>query len=735
MVPEGVAVLDRLAGLTTRRPWRIVAAALLFFIVAAILGGSVTKRMGPYGAEDNRSESVRADHLLRDAGYRPADTTMLIRRVDLRQSARDRARVARIRRQVLARPGIKSVTGFAQTGSPAFISRDGDATLLAVAMESTDDKQQQEVALRLSEALEQEPGVLVGGIPMVNEQLNAQTESDLQKAEILVFPVLLLLSLLFFRGLVAALLPLMVGAFAIVGTFLGLRIATELGSVSFFALNLTTGLGLGLAIDYSLFIVSRYREEIARTGPGLEALRRTLATAGRSVIFSALTVAASMAALLTFPQRFLYSMGLGGVLVSLLAATVALTLLPAVLTLLGERVNSLSPRFLQRRASRESSSRETGFWYRLSRFVMARPWPVAIIATAILVIVALPSFRAETVAVDATSLPAGQSSRVVQETVARDFPGGADETVHLAVEGDGQAAGKVAARARRLDGVKAVAPPSRVGPGLQLVDVQVSSGYMDPATKRAVDRLRQVRAPADAEVLVTGGTARFTDFQKSLVRHLPLALVIIVGISLVVLFMLTGSVILPLKSLLMNVLTLGAVFGILVLVFEDGHLSGLLDFESAGGLDQSTPILILAITFGLSTDYAVFLLSRIKEAWDSGLPNDEAVAVGLERTGRIVTAAALLFAIAVGAFAISQVVFIKMMGVGTALAVLIDATIIRALLVPSLMELLGKRNWWAPGPLRRFHRRFGFSDTGAPPAAGPDTANATAGDVNDNSGR
>lgn len=705
-------MLDRLAGLATRRPWRIVAVAAVFLAVAAALGGSVAKRMGPYGAEDSRSESVRADHLLRDAGYRPADTTVLVTGVDVKRSVRDRARVERIRRQVLDQPGIESAIGFAQTGSPAFVSRDGDATFLAVAMQSTDDKRQQRVALELSKALEGEPGVLVGGLPMVNEQMNAQTDRDLKRAEILVFPVLLLLSLLFFRSLVAALLPLMVGAFAIAGTFLGLRIATEIGSISFFALNLTTGLGLGLAIDYSLFIVSRYREEIARSGPGLAALRRTMSTAGRSVMFSALTVAASMAALLTFPQRFLYSMGLGGVLVSLLAAVIALTLLPAVLTLLGHRVNALAPRFLQRRISREASAREEGFWYRLSRFVMVRPWPIAILAATLLVVVALPAFRAGTVAVDASALPKGESSRTVQETIERDFPGGADETIRLVVEGGPAEAREVATRAAETRGVTSAEPPRRIAAGLQLVNVRAGSGYMDPATERTVERLRDLPAPAGTEVLVTGGTAKFTDFQESLVRHLPLALLVIVGVSLVVLFLLTGSVILPVKSLLMNVLTLGAVFGILVLVFEDGHLSGLLAFESAGGLDQSTPILILAITFGLSTDYAVFLLSRIKEARDSGLPNREAVAAGLERTGRIVTAAALLFAIAVGAFAISKIVFIKMMGVGTALAVLIDATIIRALLVPSLMELLGDRNWWAPGPLRRFHRRFGFSETG-----------------------
>ena len=265
-----------------------------------------------------------------------------------------------------------------------------------------------------------------------------------------------------------------------------------------------------------------------------------------------------------------------------------------------------------------------------------------------------------------------------------------------------------------IDDVVFVSPPERMADGLYLLQARSEGGYMEEPTKRAVDEIRSLPAPPGGEVKVTGGTALFLDFQQSLLDHLPYALLIIVLATLVILFMFTGSVVLPVKSLLMNVLNLGAVFGLITLIFQDGNLSGLLDFETPGGIDQSTPILILAITFGLSTDYAVFLLSRIKEARDSGIPDSEAVAVGLERTGRIVTAAAFLFALAVGAFAMGEIVFVKELGVGTALAVLIDATIIRALLVPSLMELLGSRNWWAPKPLRRFHDRWGISEAEAP---------------------
>ncbi|MGK2955110.1 MAG: MMPL family transporter [Solirubrobacterales bacterium] len=712
-------MFDTLARVADTRARRIGLIAILFFVVAAALGGSVADKLGPYGAEDGHTESVQADNMLEEAGIRPADTTVLISGVDLRGSAKDRAEVESIRREILAKSEVKDAVGFSQTKSPTFVSKDGTSTLIAVSLEPTGDKERQAAAADLAELLEEHENVIVGGLPLANEQVNVQVEKDLRRGELLVFPLLLLLSLLFFRSLVAAVLPLMVGALAIVGTFLGLSLASEVGSVSIFALNLTTGLGLGLAIDYSLFIVSRYREEIAVSGPGIQAMKRTLNTAGRTVFFSSMTVAASMAALLIFPQRFLYSMGLGGVLVSILSAVVALTVLPAVLTLLGSRVNSLSPKFLQRREKQEASSSPEGFWYRLSRFVMKRPGPIAVITTLFLILLALPAFGMKFVAIDAELLPPGTSSRVVQETLENDFPGGNSERVRVVVQGDPETVEKLSRQIEDTINVASVNPPQPLPGRITLIEVITRAGYMDGPTQDMVDELRDQPVPPGTEVQVSGDTALFVDFQSSLKQHFPIALSIIVIATLLILFLFTGSVVLPFKSLLMNVLNLGAVFGLLTLIFQDGNLSGVLDFETPGGIDQSTPILILAITFGLSTDYAVFLLSRIKEARDSGNSDSESVAVGLERTGRIVTAAALLFALAVGAFAAGEIVFVKELGVGTALSVLIDATIIRALLVPSLMELLGSRNWWAPAPLRRFHDRWGVSEgeaTTPPPA-------------------
>jgi uncharacterized membrane protein YdfJ with MMPL/SSD domain len=614
----------------------------------------------------------------------------------------DQQRLRELSRELSADPDVESVASLANTGSRDFVSRDGESTYLAVALRPVEDDEVQDAADRIVESLEDEPGVKVGGPAVAVSQVNEQVEKDLRTAELYAFPLLFLLSLLFFRSLVAALLPLLIGALAIVGTFLMLRVASELTSVSIFALNLVTGLGLGLAIDYSLFIVSRYREEMARSGPGFEAMRRTLTTAGRSVLYSSLTVAGAVAALAVFPQRFLYSMGIGGFFVALIAAAIALVVLPAVLILLGHRVNALTPAFLARRAERDARPMQAGFWYRLSRLVMRFPGRIAITTAALLIVLGLPFLGISFTSVDAQVLPESTSARQVDDVLRSDFPPFRDTPVTLAVRGDPE---PVARAAADLPGAAAVGEPRRLRGGNYAISVVSRAPPLDERSQDLVRDLRDL--PGDA--LVTGTTAGFIDLQDSLVDHLPLVLAIVVAVTLIVLFVMTGSVILPIKQVVMNVLGLSAVFGLLVLVFQDGRLEGLLGYTSQGGLESTQPLLLFAVVFGLSTDYGVFLLSRIKEARDGGHSDSESVAIGLERTGRIVTAAALLFCIAIGAFVTSQIIFIKELGLGTALAVLIDATIIRALLVPSLMQLLGKWNWWAPAPLARLHARLRFA--------------------------
>ena len=713
-------MFDHLARLADRRARRVALLALAFFLLAGVLGGTVADRLDPYGADDPDTESVQIAERLDEAGYEATSLIVLFEDAPV-GAASTRERVRDVQRDLMHRPDVASVMSFYDTRSEDFVSFDRDATYLAVALKTDDDKVLHDIAESVEEELASVPGVTVGGPAMATAEVNEQVESDLRKAEMLVFPLLFLLSFLFFRSLVAALLPLMIGALAIVGTFLMLRLASELGSISIFALNLTTGLGLGLAIDYSLFIVSRYREEIAKSGPGLDAMKRTLATAGRTVFFSSLTVAAALASLIVFPQRFLYSMGIGGALVAIIAAAVALVVLPAVLTLLGERVNSLSPRFLRRRAEADSRPDSTGFWYRLSRFVMRRPVPIATLSALFLIVLGLPFFGIKFTSADPQILPGEASAKQVDDTIRAEFPPYRDTPVTVVVEGGGAAEARaVRADVRRVDGLLAVKQPQPVGGGLTVIQAISNGSYVAETSRGAVDDIRALETPAGTDVSVTGASADFVDFQSSLKHHIPSALGIVIGATLVILFLFTGSVVLPVKALIMNFLNLSAVFGILVLVFQDGRLEGLLDYSSQGAIEQSMPILLFALAFGLSTDYAVFLLSRIKEARDAGASDNESVAIGLERTGRIVTAAAFLFAIAIGAFATSEIIFIKQNGIGTALAVLIDATIIRALLVPSLMELLGKWNWWAPGPLRRLHERFGLSEGGSaePPDKG-----------------
>ena len=710
-------MFDSLARLADGHARRVALIALAFFLLAAAVGGSVASRLDPYGADDPSTETVKARERLEDAGLRVPAVIGVVQNAPVAKPS-SRARVEALENQVRERADVASVTGYYDTHSPAFVSHDGDSTYFAIALKATDNKQVQETGKDIAAELSAHPGVLAGGFAVAQEQVNKQVESDLRMAEMLAFPLLFLLSLLFFRSLVASVLPLMIGGLAIVGTFLILRIASELGSISIFALNLTTALGLGLSIDYSLFIVSRYREEIAKDGPGPAAMRRVLATSGRTVFFSSLTVSAALASLLVFPQTFLYSMGLGGALVALFTALISLTVLPAVLTLLGNRVNAGAPRFLQRRAEADARPDESGFWYRLSRFVMRRPVPVATLSALLLIVLGLPFFGIKFNTVDPTVLPDSASAKQAYEVVSNEFPPYHDTPIWVDVEGGGpQAAALVAARARRVPGVAEVLPPQRLGRDVTALQVISANPFVSTPSQDTVRRIRDLAAPAGTTVLVGGATADFVDLQSSLASHLPIALAIVIVATLVILFLMTGSVILPIKSLIMNFLNLSAVFGLLVLIFQDGRLEGFLDYSSPGAIEQTMPILLFAVAFGLSTDYAVFLLSRIKEARDHGASDSECVAIGLERTGRIVTAAALLFAVAMGAFATSQIIFIKENGVGTALAVLIDASIVRALLVPSLMELLGKWNWWAPAPLRRLHDRFGISEHGAPGAA------------------
>ncbi|HEX6492260.1 MAG TPA: MMPL family transporter, partial [Candidatus Dormibacteraeota bacterium] len=529
--------------------------------------------------------------------------------------------------------------------------------------------------------------------------------------------------LLVFGGVVAVGLPLAVGIVAVLGTLAVLRLLAAVTTVSTFALNLTTAMGLALAIDYSLFVVSRFREEMRAGRDPRTAVMRTVQTAGRTVVFSALTVAASLAALLVFPLDFLRSFAYAGIGVVALAAVGATLVLPAVLSLLGPRVERW--RLFQPRI-RELHD---GFWYRRARGVMRHPLPVIVAVVGLLVVLGLPFQRIQLGLSDARVLPTGTPVRAVDDALRANFSG--DEVAALSVVAPGvdPSAGRTAidgyaTALSRLGGVARVdALTGSYRSGLRIAaPTPLSARFasaratwlsvvpdVDPLSPAAEALVAAIRAtPAPVAVLVGGPSAQLVDTRSAILGRLPVALILVGATTFVVLFLMVGSLLVPLKALALNVLSLSATFGALVWVFQDGHLSGFLRFTPTGSISVVIPMLMFCIAFGLSMDYEVFLLSRIKEEYDAGVENDEAVAAGLERTGRIVTAAAVLLAFVYVAFATSGVTVVKLLGLGLALAVLVDAFLIRLTLVPALMRVAGRANWWAPRALRRLHLRVGI---------------------------
>jgi uncharacterized membrane protein YdfJ with MMPL/SSD domain len=672
--------MRRLAGIVTRAPRRVLAVAAALAVVGAAFGLETPGLLGR-GSNDfaaHGSESLRVDGAIERASGRSAAPQVLV--------LVDRPTAARLRRVHAAVASEGAFVGQGELGS-----LDGRSVLVyAYGRADRSARDWREAAQRVERRLPADTAM--GGTALATRQVNERIQRDLTRAEKIAFPLLFLLALWVFRSVVAALLPLVTGALTILGGLLVLRLLDVLTPVSTYALNIVTGTGLGLGIDYSLLLVSRYREELARLGPGPAAVRETLATAGRTVAFSAVTVAAAIATLVVFPLGFLRSMGIAGALVAPIAGLVSLTVLPALFMLLGTRVNALAPARWRRTA--EATARgERGAWYRLAHAIMRRPLPVALGAATLLVVLGLPFLHVRFTGVDATVLPRGDSSRVVEEALRRDFPPQARSTAYALVPTARAAA--YAARAGRLPEAALVLPLERIGGGRTLIRVSSAAPFLDRRSQSLVEELRRLDAP------VGGSTAAFLDQRHAIGSRIPLALGILCAVTFGLLYAATRSLVLPVKALLMNALTITAAFGVLVAIFQDGRLERLLDYSSQGALELTQPVVLFAIAFGLSTDYGIFLLTRIREAWLGGAGNREAVAIGLERTGRIVTAAALLFCIAVGAFATSKIVIVKEVGIGIAVAVLIDASIVRALLVPSLMALLGRWNWWpAPRPPR-----------------------------------
>ncbi|MCU1502805.1 MAG: Integral rane protein, partial [Ilumatobacteraceae bacterium] len=643
--------------------------------------------------------------------------------------------------------GVSQVASYWSLGeAPAMRSLDGTKALIVARIDGGDD----EVDARLTSLTAELGGdqgavtVTIGGRAAVDADLSNQIGGDLAVAESIAVPITLVLLVLVFGGLIAAGLPLVVALISVAGTFLSLFVIGSLTDVSIYSINLTTALGLGLSIDYSLFIVNRFREELARGTSPRDAVVRTVETAGRTVAFSAFTVAASLVALLIFPLYFLRSFAYAGISVVLIAAAGAVVSLPALLAVLGHRVDALGVRRHARHG--HGGPLRDGFWQRLAQAVMRRPIPIAAGAIALLLVLGAPFLRVAFALPTAESLPKDSPARRFDDRLATEFAADSSESFAIVVPQLDNATGSAALDAyaqqvSALDDVTqvdtltgtyrdgaSVAPASArnaayaAGSRGAYLAVTPAVEQRSAAGELLVHRIRALHPPfADGvHALVEGSAAQLIDTKAAIADRLPYALGIIALITFVLLFLVFGSLLVPIKAIVLNLLSLTATFGAMVWIFQDGHGAGWLGFTATGSIDTSMPILMFCIAFGLSMDYEVFLLSRIKEEHDCTGDNTRAVAVGLERTGRIVTAAAALLAVTFLAFATSGVTFIKMFGLGLALAVVMDATIIRGLLVPAFMRLAGDANWWAPAWMRRIHARIGIRDDGPRrPSPGP----------------
>ena len=708
------SILSRLAELATRRARLVLPIAVVIAVVAAVLGAGVGNRLDPYDAGDPGSQSAEAvAEIERVSGMEPsAGLLALVRAPGGVYRPAIRAKVRRIERVMRADPAVGRASSYLDRDGRALVSRRGTMTVVAAQFRRATEKSHQDSAKALAARLQGISGVTLGGTDVSFAEGNQLVQQDLRRAELIALPILMVLLLLFFRGVVAALLPLMLGGMAILLTDFALRIASGLTSISVFTLSLVSALGLGLAIDYSLLIVSRFREELdARPDDVPAALRQTMLTAGRTVCFSSMTVAAALASLLVVPQPYFRSMGLGGALVVLMTSASALLVLPALLALLGHRVNALAPAWLQRSARASARPAREGYWYRLARAVMRRPVLVALAVSSLMIALALPFATIRLTSTGNNSLPRGASARDVNETMVHNFATVPSQTVPILTRGarPGQLS-RYRTQLGHLADVAAVTAPERLSRALSVLSVTPRTTALSPASQRLVGRIRTLRTPFSARS--SGQAATFLDLKSSLAEHLPIAIAVVIAVTMIAIFLLTGSLVLPLKTLVMNALTVGAAYGILVLVFQDGNLQGPLGYESVGAIDIAQPVVMLAVVLGLSTDYGVFLLDRICEGHRAGLDNQEAVALGLERTGRVITSAALLFCVAFGSVISSQIVEVKEVAFGTTAAILLDATLVRCLLVPALMRLLGDWNWWAPAFLRR------LAPTPQPSAAG-----------------
>jgi len=750
-------VLQRIALLAIAAPRRIIAIAALVMLACGIFGIPVAKSLSAGGFQDPTSESANATTQLVDK-FGQGDMQLLISVTDDNTAEGAQSPAASsvgkdIAAQLQASPYVAQVTS-AWTAPPpavpALISKDGKTGLIVAGITGGESGAQKHAKTLTDQLVHDRDGVTVraGGEAMTYVQINGQSEKDLLTMESIAIPLSFVVLVWVFGGLIAAALPLAVGGFAILGSMAVLRAITLVTDVSIFAMNLTVAMGLALSIDYTLLIISRYRDELADGADRDRALVRTMATAGRTVLFSAMTVALSMVAMVLFPMYFLKSFAYAGIAVVVFAAIAAIVVAPAAIALLGDRLDSLDARRLARWVFRRPDPVrkpiEQNFWYRSTKFVMRRAIPIGVAIIALLLVLGAPFLGIKWGFPDDRVLPQSLSARQVGDELRSDFAVDSARNVIVVIpdtagitptELDRYASAlsqvpevsSVSSSGGTFVGGRPAGPPSAatgLKDGGAFLTVGSTAPLFTDASETQLDRLRAVSPPAGQQVRLTGVAQINRDSSESITSRLPTVLGIIAAITFVLLFLLTGSVVLPLKALVLNVLSLTAAFGALVWIFQDGHL-GALGTTPTGTLVANMPVLLFCVAFGLSMDYEVFLVSRIREYWlkagaagpatkgraKTRADNDESVALGLARTGRVVTAAALLMAISFAALIAAQVAFMRMFGLGLTLAVLVDASLVRMLLVPAFMHVLGRWNWWAPKPLARLHERIGISES------------------------
>ncbi|QEV21778.1 MMPL family transporter [Streptomyces alboniger] len=698
----------------------------LLTLAAGAAGIGVFGQLKSGGFEDPTAPSSRAARLLdKEFGGTP-DLVLLVRpRAGTVDSPAVRAAGDDFTDRLSRRQGVQDVVSYWRTPAAALRAEDGSGALVLVQLAGDGEEVAERAAALIADHADADdkadadadgreegaPGraftVVAGGPSGLGHDISTQVAKDLGLAEGIAIPVTFALLVLVFRGLAPALVPLGIGVVAVLGTFAELHLLARVTDVSVFAINLTTALGLGLAIDYGLLMVSRYREQLAAGQDPREAVGQTVATAGRTIVFSAATVAAALAAPLVFPLAFLRSFAYAGLGVVATAALCALLVTPALLTVLGPR---LTPRSVR-------AGGGDRLWERIARTVLRHPLRTALPAFAVLVVAAAPLLGVRFGTPDERVMPENTPSRTVAAALRAEFPhGGGVDSLDVVVTG-GSAPSDVAAYARAVSevtGVDSIDHDTRTSPGSDLHHITVRTSH-PPASEEAahlVKRVRAVALPGPGEALVGGPAARAVDTKQAIGDRLPLALAMIATSTFVLLFLFTGSVTQPLRALLLNALGMGAILGTMVWIFQTGHFSGLLGCTPMP-MDTAMTLLMFCVVFGLSMDYEVFVLGRIKELHDQGLPTAEAVPRGLGRSGSIVSAAAALLAVSLLAFATSSVSFMQMFGLGSGLAVLLDALLIRGVLVPTCLRLLGRHNWYAPRPLRALHRRFGLAEAPA----------------------